>query len=182
MGPTACWSRILLASILSTDLLHILPPALLTSILKLSFVLLATRAVSAFYSLLFTQLPAWECLRIFLQEQDKAAPGRTTPLSPTPHSSLTSFIDKRVLLHFSVGGSLHYKQEWLNIYFRGREYLGFLDIFFPKILRQEKESWKVECIVMGSRRCWEAGMLPGWVGALRAVVGPGETALVSLIS
>ena len=29
-----------------------------TSILKLSFVLLATRAVSAFYSLLFTQLPA----------------------------------------------------------------------------------------------------------------------------
>ena len=76
-----------------------------------------------------------------------------------------------MLLHFSVGGSLHYKWEWFNIYFRGREYLGFLDIFPPKILRQEKESWKVECIVMGSRCCWEAGMLPGWVGALQAVWG-----------
>ena len=76
-----------------------------------------------------------------------------------------------MLLHFSVGGSLHYKREWFNIYFRGKEYLSFWDIFFPKILREEKESWKVECIVMGSRHCWEAGMLPGWVGALWAVWG-----------
>lgn len=126
-------------------------------------------SLSILFSTIHTAPRLWEFLRIFLQEQDKAALAELTPLFPTPHSSLSSFIDKRVLLHFSVGGSLHYKWEWFNIYFRGREYLGFLDIFSPKILRQEKESWKVECIVMGSRCCWEAGMLPGWVGALQAV-------------
>ena len=130
-------------------------------------------SLSILFSTIHTAPRLWEFLRIFLQEQDKAALAELTPLFPTPHSSLSSFIDKRVLLHFSVDGSLHYKWRWFNLYLRGRESLGFLNIFFflPEILRQGKESWKVECIVMGSRHCWEAGMLPGWVGMLRAVWG-----------
>ena len=144
MGPTACWSRTLLAPILSTDLLHILPPALLSSTLKLSLPTWPPEQ-SRHFILCFTQLPAWESLRIFLQEQDKAAPGRTHP--SVAHSSL--FIN---ILHWQEGaaslfssGSLQYKGEWFNLYFRGREYLGFLDISSPpqEILRQEKESWKL---------------------------------------
>ena len=65
------------------------------------------------------------------RNRTKLPQAEPTPLSPTPHSSLTSFIDKRVLLHFSVGWSLDYKWEWFNLYFRGREYLGFLGIFSP---------------------------------------------------
>ena len=43
-----------------------------------------------------------------------------------------------VLLHISVGISLHYKWEWLNLYFRGREFSGFSDIFFKK----DVETWE----------------------------------------
>ena len=151
-----------------------LPPATSPSFQhpEIEFVLLATGAVSAFI-LCFTQLPAWESLRIFLQQQDRAAPGRTHP--SVSHSSFFTNIP-----HWQEGaaslfssGSLDYKWEWFNLYFRGREYLGFLDISSPpqEILRQEKESWNVDCTVMGSRHCWEAGMLLSWVGVLRVVWG-----------
>ena len=87
-------------------------------------------SLSILFSTIHTAPRLWEFLRTFLQEQDKAALAEPTPLSPTPHSSLSSFTDKRVLLHFSVDGSLYYKREWFNLYLRGRESLGFLNIFF----------------------------------------------------
>ena len=100
LGLTADRNRILSAPTLSTDLLPLLLllilffffffPLILISISKLSSVALATsdRAVSAFYLLLFTQLPSSENSLGCSRNGTKPTQAGPTPLSPTPHSSL----------------------------------------------------------------------------------------------
>ena len=92
LGLTAYRNRILPAPTLSTDLLPLLLPLILASILKLSSVTLATsnRAVSAFYLLLFTQLPPSENSLVCSRNRTKPTQAEPTPLSPTPppHSLL----------------------------------------------------------------------------------------------
>ena len=101
MGPTACWRRILFAPILSTDLLYLLPPALLSSILKLSLSSWPPEQSQHLSSASHSSRPE-SPLGFSSSSRTELPQAEPTPLSPTPHSSLTSLIDKRVLLHFSV--------------------------------------------------------------------------------
>ena len=137
-------------SLSSFTFIRRLSTALITRILNPNSLPLATRDQSSLnHNALFSLVPTertstsvkfpWD----ILQKKKLINPGGA-------QSSIISFLFFTKNLQcqdgaasHSVGISLHYKWDWLNLYFRGREFSGFSDIFFlKKTLRHEKKVWK----------------------------------------